>query len=198
MQAHIVSDPDAALPASPLHEKTLGVRTAFRGRALTLDVIEIQLPDGRKSVREVVRHRGAIAVLARAADGRFLFVRQYRKAIESAFVEVVAGSLEPGEAPDIAAHRELREESGYQAGRMLPLGTIVACPGYSEERLHLFYADLADDPGRPTPDDDEHCESLLMAPEAVEQAILDGSLCDAKTLACWLLWKLRGPHRASA
>ena len=132
MQAHIVSDPDAASPASPLHEKTLGVRTAFRGRALTLDVIEIQLPDGRTSVREVVRHRGAIAVLARAADGRFLFVRQYRKAIESAFVEVVAGSLEPGEAPDIAAHRELREESGYQAGRMLPLGTIVACPGYSE------------------------------------------------------------------
>ena len=181
-------------PPSPLFEKTLSTRTAFQGRALRLDVVDIELPDGRRSVREVIRHRGAVAVLGRRPDGRFLFVRQYRKAIETAFVEVVAGSLEPGEAPDVAAHRELREESGYQARRMLPLGTIVACPGYSEERLHLFYADLDGAPGATDPDSDENVETLLMSREAVEQAILDGSLCDAKTMCCWLLWTLRGPE----
>lgn len=190
MQAHIGSD----ATSSPLQEKTLAVKTAFQGRALRLDVIDIELPDGRRSVREVVRHRGAVAILARAPDGRFLFVRQYRKAIESAFVEVVAGALDPGEAPDVAAHRELREESGYRARRMLPLGSIVACPGYSEERLHLFYAELEAEPGATDFDGDENVETLLMAPEVVEQAILDGTLCDGKTLGCWLLWKLRGPH----
>lgn len=188
MQAHIGST-----SLSPLHEKTRAIKTAFQGRALQLDVIDIELPDGRRSVREVIRHRGAVAILARKPDGCFLFVRQYRKAIEAAFVEVVAGSLDPGEAPDVAAHRELREESGYLAKRMLPLGSIVACPGYSEERLHLFYAELEAQPGATDPDADENVETLLLSFEAVEQAFLDGTLNDSKTLACWLLWKLRGP-----
>ena len=178
---------------SPLYEKTLGTRTAFQGRALRLDVIDIEMPDGRRSSREVVRHRGAVAILARTPDRRFLFVRQYRKAIESPFVEVVAGSIEPGEAPDVAAHRELREESGYRATRLLPLGTIVACPGYSEERLHLFFAELEAQPGATDPDADEHVETLLLPEASVEQALLDETITDAKTLACWLLWKRRGP-----
>ena len=190
MQANIGSIP----ARSPLYEKTLATRTVFSGRALTVDVLDIELPDGRRSAREVIRHRGAVAILARGADKRFLFVRQYRKAIEAAFLEVVAGSLDSGEAPDVAAHRELREESGYLATRMLPLGTIVACPGYSEERLHLFYADLEAQPGPTDPDADENVETLMLSLEAVEQALCDGTLCDAKTMACWLLWKLRGPH----
>ncbi len=185
-----------ASAAARLHEKTLASRTAFQGRALRLDVLDIELPDGRLSTREIVRHSGAIAVLARLPDGRFLFVRQYRKAIEQAFVEVVAGGIEPGEAPDVSALRELREESGYGARRLLPLGSIVACPGYSEERLHLFYADLETQPGERQQDSDENVETLLLTAEAVEQAILSGTIEDAKTLACWLLWKLRGPEQS--
>ena len=127
--------PAAAGANSPLYEKTLSVSTAFKGRALVIDVIDIELPDGRRSVRECVRHRGAVAILARRPDGAFIFARQYRKCIEQAYIEVPAGCMEVGEAPDVAAERELREESGYLVKSLMPLGSIYACPGYSEELL---------------------------------------------------------------
>lgn len=186
--------PSRPLPspaADPLHERTLAARTVFQGRVLRLEVLDILLPDGRRSTREIVRHGDAVAVLARLADGRFLFVRQYRKAIERAFLEVVAGALDPGEPPDVAAHRELREETGYRARRMLPLGATVACPGYSDERLHLFHAELESRPGDTAQDHDENIETVALPPAAVEQAIRGGAIEDAKTLVCWLLWKLK-------
>lgn len=183
---------------SPLYEKTLSVRNAFKGHAVTVDVIDIELPDGRKSVRECVRHRGAVAILARRPDGRFVFVRQYRKCIEQAYLEIPAGCMEVGEAADVAAHRELREESGYIVRKMLPLGSIFACPGYSEEQLHLFYAEVEEQPGLTDFDSDENVETLLFTENSVEKAMLDGTISDAKTLSAWLLWKLRGPHDVSS
>jgi ADP-ribose pyrophosphatase len=138
-----------------------------------------------------VRHRGAVGVLARKPDGKFVFVKQYRKCIERAYIEIVAGGIEDGEAPDVAAHRELREESGYLVRRLLPLGSIFACPGYSEEELHLFYAEVEEAPGATDFDPDENIETLLYTEEAVEAAMRDGTISDAKTLSAWLLWKLR-------
>ncbi len=176
---------------SPLHEKTLGVRNGFKGRAITVDIIDIELPDGRKAVRECVRHRGAVAILARRPDGRFVFARQYRKCIEQAYIEIPAGCMEEGEVPDVAAHRELREESGYLVKQLLPLGSIYACPGYSEEQLHLFFAEVEDKPGDTDFDPDENVETLLFTEDAVEKAMLDGTISDAKTLSAWLLWKMR-------
>ncbi len=178
---------------SPLYEKTLAVRNAYSGKVLKVDAVDIELPDGRRSVREVVRHRGAVAVLARRPDGKFIFVKQYRKCIERAYIEVVAGGIEDGEAPDVAAHRELREESGYLVKRLLPLGSIFACPGYSEEELHLFYADVEEAPGATDFDPDENVVALEFGKEAVEAAILDGTISDAKTLCAWLYWRMRGP-----
>ena len=82
-----------------LTEKTLGTRRVFEGRALVIDVVDIELPDGRRSIREIVRHRGAAVVLGQRPDGCYVLVRQYRKAIEQALLEVVAGGLEEGEDP---------------------------------------------------------------------------------------------------
>lgn len=191
MQADNRTDTDAGAN-SPLFEKTLSVRNGFTGRALTVDILDIELPDGRKSVREVVRHRGAVGILARKPNGKFVFVKQYRKCIERAYLEIAAGCIEVGEAPDVAAHRELREESGYLVKRLLPLGSIYACPGYSEEELHLFYADVEEMPGATEFDSDENVVTLEYSQEVVEEAMKDGTLTDAKTLAAWLLWKLRG------
>ena len=179
---------------SPLYEKTLSCRNVFSGHVLKVDLLDIELPDGRRSVREVIRHHGAVAVLARKPDGKFVFVKQYRKCIERAYIEVVAGGIEEGEAPDVAAHRELREESGYLVKRLLPLGSIFACPGYSEEQLHLFYADVEEAPGETDFDPDENVVTLEFSREAVEAAILDGTISDAKTLCAWLFWKMRGPE----
>lgn len=176
---------------SPLYEKTLGVRNGFKGKAITVDVIDIELPDGTKSVRECVRHRGAVAILARRSDGLFVLARQYRKCIEQAYIEIPAGCMEEGEAPDVAAHRELREESGYLVDKLLPLGSIYACPGYSEEQLHLFFAEVGDKPSDTDFDEDENVETLLFSEDAFEKAFLDGTISDAKTLCAWLLWKSR-------
>lgn len=192
MQADNRTDTDAG-SNSPLYEKTISMHNGFTGHAVTVDVIDIELPDGRRSVREVVRHRGAVAILARKPNGNFVFVKQYRKCIERAYLEIAAGCMEVGEAPDVAAHRELREESGYLVKRLLPLGSIFACPGYSEEELHLFYADVEEEPGATEFDSDENVVTLEYSQEAVEEAMKDGTLTDAKTLAAWLLWKLRGP-----
>lgn len=178
-----------------LFERTLACRTVFSGRALTVDVLDIALPDGRRSVREVVRHGGAVVVLAERPDGRFVLVRQMRKAIEEVLLEAVAGCVDPGELPPDAAVRELQEETGYRSETLTPLGTIVPCPGYSAERLHLFHARVATEATATDFDFDENLRVEVMTPEAIETAIDDGTLKDAKTLTIWYLWQRRQRRR---
>jgi ADP-ribose pyrophosphatase len=168
-------------------EKTLSRRTVFQGRALQIDVLDIELPGGRRSVREIVCHRGAVVVLAERADGRFVLVRQYRSAIGGLSLEMVAGCLEPGEPAETAARRELEEESGYVAESLRPLGVIVPCPGYSSERLHLFHARVGQAPGATRPDFDEQVEPVVMTAAEIDAAIADGTLQDAKSIALWHL-----------
>jgi ADP-ribose pyrophosphatase len=173
--------------AGEMTERTVATRTVFAGRVLQLDVLDVALPDGRRSTREIVRHRGAVVVLAERPDGCFVLVRQYRKALDETLLEMVAGGLEPGEAPETAARRELEEESGYVVETLRPLGTIVSCPGYSEERLHLFHACVGLQPGGTRPDFDEHLATVVMSRAEIEAAIEAGVLKDAKSLAIWYL-----------
>ena len=172
-----------------LTEKTLGMRRVFEGRALTIDVADIELPDGRRSTREIVRHRGAAVILGQRPDGCYVLVRQYRKAVEQALLEVVAGCLEEGEDPDEAARREMAEESGYDVISLRKIGVIVPCPGYSEERLHLYYAGLAQEPSGQRPDPDENLEPVVMTAEALDAALDAGELIDGKSITIWLLWR---------
>ena len=170
-----------------MSETTLSTHTAFKGRVLQLDVVEITLPDGRISTREIVRHPGAVVVLAERPDGRFVLVRQYRKAVDATLVEMVAGGLEPNEAPEAAARRELIEESGYAAESLRPLGVLILCPGYSSERLHLFHAKVGMAPGATRPDFDENVATVLMTKQAIETAIARGEIQDSKTISTWHL-----------
>ena len=93
-------------------EKTLASRTVFDGKLLCLEVIDVEVEPGVESVREVVRHPGAVVLLPQLPDGRFVLVRQFRKAIEEEILEAVAGTLDPGEDPLNCAGRELAEETG--------------------------------------------------------------------------------------
>ena len=168
-------------------EKTLATQTVFQGRALRIEVLDIELPGGRRSTREIVRHPGAVVVLAERPDGGFVLVRQYRTAIGETLLEMVAGGLEPGEQPEAAARRELEEESGYVAESLRPLGEIVPCPGYSAERLHLFHARVGLRPGATRPDFDEQVAAVIMTRGEIEAAISSGELKDAKSIAIWHL-----------
>ncbi len=169
-------------------EETRDSRIAFSGRALTLEVLSIDIGGGRVSQREIIRHPGAVVVLAQRPDQTFVFVRQYRKAIETLLLETVAGTLEAGEEPADCARRELQEESGYIAEHMVALGSIVPAPGYSSEKLHVFYARTGLQAGAMNPDDDERIEVVHLTRAEVEHAIDQGELWDAKTLAAWLLF----------
>lgn len=172
-------------------ERTLGRRCVYDGRLLKVDSIDVELPDGRKSVREVVRHPGAAVVLVRDGLDRFIFVRQYRKAAEKVLLEVVAGTLNAGEAPGDCAFREAAEETGMAVGSLVELGVIFPVPGYSSEKLYLFLADVTGADKRHKADEDENIETVFLSEAEIDVMIRDGLIEDAKTLAIWHLYKAK-------
>lgn len=169
-------------------EKTIRKTEAFRGKLLTLEQLDVELEDGTRAYREIVRHPGAIGVIARLPDGDFVFVRQYRKAVESAMTEVVAGLLDPGEASEHAARRELEEETGYGAASLVRLGTVYASPGYVDEKVEIYLAELQAGPGDLRLDHGERIEVVRLPREAFARAVKRGDIRDAKTLAAWALY----------
>lgn len=173
----------------PMHEKTLATRRIFEGRALTVDVLDIEMPDGRRTTREVLRHRGAVCVLGRLPDGRFVFVRQYRKAVERTLLECVAGCIEAGEAPEAAACRETREESGHEVVALTPLGRSLPAPGYCDEVHWHFYADLKGEPDGQRLDTDENLRPVALSAGEIDAAIDAGGLDDGKTIILWHLYR---------
>lgn len=173
---------DAALAEHPLTEET-----AWTGRIFSVSRLHVQLPDGREAVRDVVRHPGAVAIVALTDDGHICLVRQYRTALGRVTVEIPAGKLEPGEDPLAAAHRELEEETGFTADKMAYLTSIASSDGFCDEVIHLYMATgLAFTSSNP--DADEFINVDLVELTDLVDAVLDGRVEDAKTvvgaLAC--------------
>lgn len=173
-----------------LTEKTIAIERKYTGKIVNVDLLDIELPDGRKTKREIIRHGNAVAILARRPDGKFVFVKQYRKAAEDALIEVIAGGLEPGEDPVEGAKRETAEETGYEVMSIKFLTTIICTPGYCEERIHLYYAELSDDAGAQDQDPDENVFPVVLSETEIEDGIRNGTIFDSKTLSAWLCWKL--------
>ena len=171
-----------------MREKTIGSRTVFEGRIMRIEVLDVELPDGRIATREIVRHGPAVAVIARRRDGEFVFIRQFRKAMERTCFEVMAGNVDPGEASEAAAVRELKEETGYEPDSIRFLSSIYPSMGYCDERIDIFYADVHE-PGDTNFDHDEEIETVLLTEEEMDEMIRAGEVQDAKTLAAWALWK---------
>ena len=171
-------------------EKTLHAERVYTGRIIDVDLVDIELPDGRKAKREVVRHGNAVAVLARRPDGKFVFVKQYRKAAEEALVEVIAGGLEAGEDPEAGARRETAEETGYDVTSIRFLTTIICTPGYCEERIHVYFAEITGEPHAQDQDPDENVHPVVLSEAEVDDAIRAGTIFDSKTLSAWACYRL--------
>ncbi|MCS7191910.1 MAG: NUDIX hydrolase [Armatimonadetes bacterium] len=171
-------------------EKMLSSEIAFEGRLISLRRDEVQLSDGRKSVREVVIHPGAVAVVPLTSDRKVLLVRQFRYAVRKNLIEIPAGTLHHDETPEECAQRELSEEIGFTAGKLERLTSLYLAPGYSTELIYLFIAtELTPTEGER--DQDEILEVVKMSLEEAIAAIERGEIQDAKTIAALLLVKKR-------
>ncbi len=163
-------------------EETLSSQLIYQGRVVRLRVDAVRLPNGRETVREIVEHDDCVAVVALDADGRLLLVKQFRKAVGRELLEIPAGGIDPGESPEEAVSREMREETGYLPRRMERLGGFYSAPGYATEYLYLYLAtDLI--PSQLFAEDTEGISLVRVAPEEVPGLINSGSICDAKSIA---------------
>lgn len=176
-------------------ETTVAQTDVFCGKVLHVFCDEIALPNGKHSVREYARHRGAVAVVALDENENVFLVRQYRYAIGRTTLEIPAGKLEPTDTDtEEAARRELSEEIGATAGRFSFLGTYLASPAILTERIFCYLAeDLTF--GEAHPDEDENLSVISMPLEKAVGEIEKGTFEDGKTLFALLktyLLKRRG------
>ncbi|MGO9036513.1 MAG: NUDIX hydrolase [Steroidobacteraceae bacterium] len=151
-----------------------------RGRVIDVSSERLRFANGRVYEVDFVRHPAAAAVVAVDEAGRVCVVRQYRHGIGDFLWEIPAGKLDPAEAPEAGAARELNEETGVTAHRWTPLGLYIPAPGIFTEVIHLYLARELE-VGAPNPDADEELE-LVWVPigEAIDK-VLRGEWNDGKT-----------------
>jgi ADP-ribose pyrophosphatase len=160
--------------------------TVYKGRAFEVQNLEVRMPNDRLTHYDLVKHSGAVTLIPLDRQGNILFVRQFRIAVNSEMLELPAGTLEPGEEPEVCAAREIREETGMAARGLRKLGDYFLAPGYSSEHMHVYLAtDLYEAPLKA--DDDEFLQvQKIPITKAFEMAAA-GEIKDAKTLASLLM-----------
>ena len=169
-----------------LREKTLESKRIYDGRIVSLRVDTVELPNGKKAMREIVEHHGAVAIVPILDTREVVMVRQFRQAAGEILLEIPAGTLGVGEDPEACAHRELIEETGYQASEMTRLFGSYLSPGYSNEMLHTYLATgLSEFPGEL--DEDEFVEVVRVDLDDVMGMIRRGEIEDAKSICGCLL-----------
>lgn len=171
-----------------LTEKRRRGEKVFNGRLLQVHLDVVALPDGVEEVREVIRHPGAAVVVPHLGDGKFIFVRQYRYAIDRETLEFPAGRLDPQEDPEICARRELAEETGFTARRWKLLFCLHPAPGYTDELLHIYLAEGLE-AGPDHPDADQRVLTLEVSLEQMMAWFHEGKITDGKTCAAMLYMK---------
>ena len=182
-----------------LAERMVDSRVVHRGRYLEVRVETTERADGSHHQRDVVRHPGAVAIVALDGTDRLLLVRQWRQPAGRTLLEIPAGTLDRDpitgaiEDPELASRRELEEETGYRAGSWLKLITFWTAPGFASELMHLYLATdlVAAGPGRLAPDADEALELVRLPVADALAAAERGDILDAKTLlgVLWLGWR---------
>jgi len=162
-------------------------RIIYSGKVLTLRLDEVVSPSGKISLREVVEHNGAVAVVAHGADGEVLLVRQHRHAAGKDLLEVPAGGIDPGETPEQTVLREMQEETGFLPGTIRRLGGFYSAPGFSNEYLHIFLAESLL-PARLFAEDTEEISVVKVPLDEIPGLIACGQIEDAKSIAGLLMY----------
>lgn len=161
-------------------EKKLRRLNTYEGIIINVGLDRVRLPDGSEAFREIVEHPGGACILPVDSEGNAYCVRQYRYPIGEHLLEAPAGKLERGEDPLVCASRELGEETGFTAGRIVPLGAYHSSPGFSSERLYLYLAlDLSR--GEAHPDEGEFLDLVKLPFSELLAMVKRGEISDGKT-----------------
>jgi len=160
----------------------LSSATIYDGPVFGLRRDEVIEPSGVRTTREVITHPGSVVVLPVLPDRRILLIQQYRHAAKQYLWELVAGRMDPGETPKVAAARELIEETGYRAERLRIFLDVFPTPGFLEERMFILLAEGLT-AGEAQPEEDEKIISRAYNRKQLEEMIRGGKLRDAKSVA---------------
>jgi len=170
-------------------EKTLTSQLIYDGKIIKLSLDTVLLPNNKQATREIVRHPGAVGILAVTKENRILLVKQFRKPLDQELLEIPAGKLELNEDPKDSALRELKEETGYSATNMVQFSKFYTSPGFADEIIYLFIAEGMEK-GIANPDEDEFVELLEFTLEECLEMIQAGIIIDAKTIIAINYWQI--------
>ncbi|MCK1998017.1 NUDIX hydrolase [Psychrobacillus psychrodurans] len=171
-------------------EKTIQSEVKYKGRIISLQIDEVELPNGKTSNREIVKHPGAVAVIAVTKDMKIILVEQYRKALERSIIEIPAGKIEIDEVPEITALRELEEETGYTTDKLQYIQSFATSPGFADEIIHLYFAENIEKLEQPVGlDEDEFVELLHVSLSEMEEMVKKQQIYDAKTAFAYIWLK---------
>lgn len=176
-------------------EEVLSTKEIFNGKVVHLYEEQVQLPNGKKAQREIVRHQGAVGVIAVTDSNKLVLIRQWRAPLGQVTLEIPAGKIEPNEQddPEKTARRELNEETRFAADQFELLTKFYTSPGFADEIMYLYHAvNLKAVKERLPQDEDEFLELVELSPMEVQKAIDRGEICDAKTLMAIMFWQMMG------
>lgn len=163
-----------------LYEKTLASKQIFDGKVVKLFVDDIELPNGSPSIREVVRHPGAVCVIPITDEGEVIMVKQFRYPFGRVLLEIPAGKLEPNEDPLDAVKRELEEESGVNAENVEFIGMTYTTVAFTDEKIYTYMATGLTFTNS-HPDEDEFLEVVRVPLDELAQMVMSGEIKDSKT-----------------
>jgi len=167
--------------------QTIASEIKYRGAIIDVKQDVIVLPNGKRAMREIVLRGRAAAVLPVDGDGNVVLVRQYRHSVGKVVYEIPAGMMEDGEDdPRECAARELKEETGYAAGRLEFMMTMHAAIGFCTEAVHIYEAGCLT-AGETDPDDEEFIETAKFSVAEAIEMIRGGEITDGKTIAALLM-----------
>ena len=161
-------------------------RYLFESRWFNLRQDGVSLPGGQQITYILVEHPGYAMVVPLLDDGRVILVRVYRYTVQETVLECPSGGLD-GQSPELAARRELEEETGWIAGSMAPLGSFYGSTGISDERFYLFLATQLSDSERPNREPTEQMELELIPLQQAVEWVLSGVVQDGPSALALLL-----------
>ena len=160
-------------------------KRVYDGKIIKVDVFDLTI-EGRKVKREIIKHPGAAAMLAFDEKGKIILVRQHRYP-HGYVLEIPAGTLEKGESPKACALREIQEETGYKAKRMIHLVTYYPSVGYNTEEIHCFVASGLTQVKKKL-DTDEFITVKKMELTKLLKMIRAGKIIDSKTICAVMIY----------